>query len=318
MAGRNISGVLLLDKPYGMSSNHALRKVKYLYASAKSGHTGTLDPLATGMLPICMGEATKFTSVLLNASKSYEAVIKLGYQSTTGDAEGVIKKLHDVAKAQLNAQYCKSELKQFIGEIQQIPPMYSALKHLGKPLYAYARKGTAIERKPRKVIIYDLQIKMLSGDELVVLVRCGTGTYIRVLAEDIGKALGCGSGYLIHLKRKCVGNFHLDQVQTFETLEKMDMEKRERCLLPIDSILQQFPAVSLNRFQTQAILYGRTIAGSNDMNMIDQTLQENIVRLYYQQVFLGLGEIILDQQILKPKRMLSSAYLHSQGIGLNN
>ena len=315
MTRRDISGILLLDKPFGMTSNQALQKAKRLYASPKSGHTGTLDPLATGMLPICMGEATKFTSVLLKASKAYDAVIKLGYQSTTGDAEGDIKKLSDVASTQLSMQDCKSVLRQFVGKIVQTPPMYSALKHQGKPLYVYARKGAAIERKPREVTIYDLQIKSLSGNELTVSAQCGTGTYIRVLAEDIGRALGCGSAYLKSLRRLCVGNFHLNQAKTLEVLKKMNEMERDHCLLPVDSILSDIPSVSLDKAEAQAILFGRVVRRNNDESRIDHTRQENIVRLYYQKFFLGLGEILADRSI-KSKRLLSDGYIISQNHNL--
>ncbi|SEQ75802.1 tRNA pseudouridine55 synthase [Nitrosomonas sp. Nm51] len=294
-----------------MTSNQVLQRAKYLYAAAKSGHTGTLDPLATGMLPICMGEATKFTSVLLKASKSYEAVIKLGYQSTTGDAEGVITKLSDAANIRLNIEDCKSMLRQFVGKIAQTPPMYSALKYQGKPLYNYARKGATVERIPRAVSIHYLQIKSLSGNELIVSVQCGTGTYIRVLAEDIGKALGCGSAYLISLRRCSVGCFHLNQVKTLGMLEEMNLMERDRCLLPIDSILHEFPSVSLDKAEAQAILCGRTVPRNNTKNPMDHTQQKNIVRLYYQQFFLGLGEVSMCQSI-KPKRLLSDSYFAKQ------
>lgn len=247
MAKRSISGVLLLDKPYGITSNKALQKAKSLYASAKSGHTGTLDPMATGMLPICMGEATKFTSILLNASKTYDAVIKLGYKSTTGDAEGDIVKLPDINTAELTVQFCETVLQQYVGEIQQIPPMHSALKHQGRPLYVYARKGAEIERKPRVVHIHEIRIKSLLADELTITVQCGTGTYIRTLAEDIGKALGCGCAYLISLRRRSIGRFDLSQAKTLEMLEEMNTDERDFCLLPIDSILHEFPSVSLKK-----------------------------------------------------------------------
>ena len=315
---RNISGVLLLDKSYGMTSNKALQNVKRLYASKKSGHTGTLDPMATGMLPICMGEATKFTAMLLNADKTYEAVIKLGYCSTTGDAEGDITRIstHDIAE--LDTQYCETVVQQFIGDIVQIPPMYSALKYSGKPLYQYARQGTTIERRSRTVSIYSILIKSISGNDLTVLIRCGTGTYIRVLAEDIGKALGCGSAYLTDLRRHSIGNFDLSQTKTLEQLESMDSDERYCCLMPIDSILHEFPSVSLNHREAKAIRQGRVLERITDLDDINlQKSCDKTVRLYYQQLFLGLGEISAHFTI-KPKRLLSNAYLDNQsGLLLN-
>ena len=315
MSKRSISGVLLLDKPYGLTSNQALQKVKYLYASAKSGHTGTLDPMATGMLPICMGEATKFTSIVLNADKTYEAILRLGYKSTTGDAEGEIEKLPDIDTERLTGQYCESVLRRFVGEMQQIPPMHSALKHQGKPLYVYARMGTTIERKPRVVFIHEIKIKSLVANELTITVRCGTGTYIRTLAEDIGKALGCGCAYLINLRRSSIGHFNLSQVKTLEMLMEMDRVDRDACLLPIDSVLHELPFLSLNKKEAQYILQGRVLSDKLDFcDKIVKVQQTKTVRLYYQQLFLGLGEISIDQTI-KPKRLLSEAYLNDHGQG---
>ncbi len=312
MAKRSISGVFLLDKSYGITSNKALQKVKCLYESAKSGHAGTLDPLATGMLPICMGEATKFSSVLLNANKTYEAAIKLGYQSTTGDAEGVIEKLTGVGVTKLSVQYCETVLQQFVGETVQIPPMYSALKYRGKPLYSYARNGEVIERQPRTILIHEIKIKSLLGDELTIIVRCGTGTYIRTLAEDIGRALGCGGAYLVKLCRSSLGYFDLSKAKTLEELEEMDRVDRDYCLLPIDSILQDLPFVTLNKKETHTILQGRVLSEKPGLNdWVVQKTHEKNVRLYYQQLFLGLGEVTTEQTI-KPKRLLSESHLINQ------
>ncbi|SFK53458.1 tRNA pseudouridine synthase B [Nitrosomonas aestuarii] len=312
MAKRSISGVLLLDKSYGITSNKALQKVKYLYESAKSGHTGTLDPLATGILPICMGEATKFSSILLTANKTYEAVIKLGYQSTTGDAEGIIEKLTEVGTTKLTIQYCETILQQFVGETIQIPPMYSALKHRGKPLYFYARNGEVIEREPRTILIHEIQIKSLFQNELTITVSCGTGTYIRTLAEDIGRALGCGGAYLIKLCRSSLGFFDLSQARKLEELEEMDKGDRDYCLLPIDSILQDLPRVVLDKNETKNILQGRVLSEKPDLNdWAAQKSHDKSVRLYYRQLFLGLGEVTSEQTI-KPKRLLSESHLINQ------
>lgn len=309
MIKRNINGVLLLNKPYGISSNKALQKAKYLFAAYKSGHTGTLDPMATGMLPICMGEATKFSSFLLNASKTYEAVLKLGHQSTTGDIEGKIERLPEIDTAELTAQHCEEVLARFVGEITQLPPMYSALKHQGKPLYFYARKGESIERCPRVVFIHEIKIRSLNQDMLSISVKCGTGTYIRTLAEDIGKALGCGSAFLVELCRSSVGFFGISQAKSLAVLETMTMKDRDCCLRPIDSFLSDFPAVALNKSEARQILQGRILSLQSDLieNQM-QTQGDTSVRLYFQQQFLGLGEVSIDQT-LKPKRLLSDAYL---------
>jgi len=315
MIKRSISGVLILDKPYGISSNKALQIVRYHYQAAKSGHTGTLDPMATGVLPICLGEATKFSSYLLNARKSYEAVIKLGFVSTTGDLEGEIKKVSDFQAHMLTIQDCEVVLKQFVGEIEQLPPMYSALKYQGKPLYAYARKGETVERKSRSIFIYALKAKSLIQDELTVEVLCGTGTYVRTLAEDIGKALGCGGAYLVKLCRKSVGQFEQTQSMTLETMESMDMASRDMCLLPVDSMLPDIPLINLDTEGFRYLLQGRVILADHSAivlsgHEIDRNAVQNI-RLYYRQQFLGLGELLADYH-LKPKRLLSETYLSNQ------
>ncbi len=307
MAKRSISGVLLLDKPYGISSNKTLQQIKFLYAAAKSGHTGTLDPLATGMLPICLGEATKFSSVLLNGSKTYEAVLILGYQSTTGDIEGDITKLLDIDSVDITVEDCKSILKQFVGEISQIPPMYSALKYQGKPLYRYARNGHEISRQSRTVFIHALEIDSLTKNELAITVQCAAGTYIRTLAEDIGRALGCGSAYLVSLRRNAIGSFNLTQAHSLSALEEIDMDSRDNCLLPIDSLLLDFPAVMLNRQEMRSIVQGRAIPTSLSLQA-NQTNTGRYVRLYHEHQFIGLGEAATNQEI-KPKRLLSDAYL---------
>lgn len=314
MAKRNISGILPLCKPYGISSNKALQKTKYLFAAAKSGHAGTLDPMATGVLPVCMGEATKFSSVLLHASKTYEAVLKLGYQSTTGDIEGDIERLPGIDTQALTVQNCEKVLAQFVGHTVQLPPMYSALKHQGKPLYFYARKGESIERPSRVIFIHKIKIKALKEDTLTISVKCGTGTYIRTLAEDIGKALGCGSAYLVNLCRSSVGCLDLPRAIKLTDLEAMNEQQRDRCLLPIDSFMHDFPMVVLDNRQAQQILQGQALSRrsfnkENYQNQIND--EEASVRLYYQQQFLGLGTILADHT-LKPKRLLSDAYLGNQ------
>ncbi len=309
---RNVSGVLLLDKPYGITSNKALQKVKRLFGSVKSGHTGTLDPMATGMLPICIGEATKFASMLLNADKTYEAVIKLGFHSTTGDAEGEITQVSVNGGAELNTHYCETVVQQFIGKVMQMPPMHSALKYSGKPLYHYARQGRIIERKPRTVNVYSISVKSLSGQDLTLSIKCGTGTYIRVLAEDIGKALGCGSAYLTRLRRHSINSFSLPRAKTLEQLESMSTDERVCCLMPIDSLLHEYPFVSLNHNEAHAIRHGRELEKITDSENINpKNLDDKTVRLYYREFFLGLG-VISTHYSIKPKRLLSNAYLDDQ------
>lgn len=303
---RNIHGVLLLEKPYGISSNKAVQVAKRIFFAAKCGHTGTLDPMATGLLPLCFGEATKFSSILLGANKTYEATLKLGFLSTTGDAEGEISRLAANTGNPTLSQ-CEQTLKHFIGRILQIPPMYSALKHQGKPLYTYARNGETIERPAREVVIHAIQIKSLINDELQLAIQCGTGTYIRTLAEDIGKALGCGGAYLIQLKRTVIDRFDLSQAQTLQALQEMDAVARDHCLLPIDSLLQEFPVATLDKVAALHIVQGRLI--SSPSSDISSMAEGSAVRLYnHQQQFLGLGEMTSEQKIIA-KRLLANSEL---------
>ncbi len=296
---RDISGVLLLDKPCGISSNRALQIIKRIFAASKAGHTGTLDPLATGLLPICLGEATKFSSALLGADKTYEAVLKLGYISTTGDAEGEISVVGDVKLMLLQVE---AVLQSFIGPITQIPPMYSALKHQGKPLYTYAREGVEIERQPREITIHDLRIETLVGNEMCITVKCSTGTYVRTLAEDIGRALGCGGAYLTALRRSAVKNFDLSQSYTLDQLEAMPLSQRDICLYSADSLLRNFPAVMLDSATVLSLLQGQTVA---DPLSIKGLMEGEKVRLYdREENFLGLGEVTTQGEIA-PKRLMA-------------
>ncbi len=302
---RNISGVLLFDKPYGISSNQAVQKAKRIFSATKCGHTGTLDPLATGLLPLCFGEATKFSSILLAADKTYETTLKLGFSSTTGDAEGEISPLISFT-ADPALLHCENVLGRFVGKIQQVPPMYSALKHQGKPLYAYARKGTAIERPARDVHIYEILINELNKDELKLSIRCGTGTYVRTLAEDIGKALGYGGAYLTQLRRTAINCFDVLQAHTLIKLDEMAVAQRDECILPVDCLLQKFPAIMLDETTTRHIVQGRII---NNTSNITTAQERKTVRLYTeQQQFLGLGEVTHEQTIVA-KRLLANSEL---------
>ena len=302
-AKRNISGVLLLDKPLNISSNKAIQIAKHLFSAAKCGHTGTLDPLATGLLPVCFGEATKFSSVLLGANKAYQTTLKLGFMSTTGDAEGEIS---PVATTNQNPAFsaCEQVIQDFTGPIMQTPPMYSALKHQGKPLYAYARSGEIIERQAREIIIHGIQIQSLLHNELQLNIHCGTGTYIRTLAEDIGKALGCGGAYLLSLRRTAIDRFQVTQARTLSALEEMNATERDACLLPIDCLLQAFPAVTLDDQSALLLQQGRTVECQPDSNAMPSG---EVIRLYNRQYFMGLGEITAKQEIMA-KRLLSNSY----------
>lgn len=298
---RNISGVLLLDKPLSVSSNKAIQITKHLFSATKCGHTGTLDPMATGLLPVCFGEATKFSSILLGANKTYEATLKLGFLSTTGDAEGEISQTSATVPNPVISE-CEQVLKNFTGDILQVPPMYSALKHQGKPLYAYARNGEVIARPARKITIFGIQIRSLQQNELHLSIQCGTGTYIRTLAEDIGKALGYGGAYLTSLRRTAIDEFSLSQAYTLPVLEEMDAIARDTCLLPIDRLLHAYPVVTLDDRSALWLQQGRTIEYQPDSGAMPAG---EIVRLYSRQHFIGLGEITNEQKIMA-KRLLSN------------
>ncbi|BBJ23225.1 tRNA pseudouridine(55) synthase TruB [Candidatus Nitrotoga sp. AM1P] len=290
---RSLDGVLLFDKPLGLSSNIALQKVRRLFEAEKAGHTGTLDPLATGLLPVCFGEATKFTSSLLEADKTYCALIRLGQTTTTGDAEGEITNTYAVELDQ--AQVC-AVLRSFIGEIQQMPPMHSAIKHQGKPLYEYIRKGETVIRASRSVIIHELILERFAGDEMEITVRCSKGTYVRTLAEDIGLALGCGA-HLQGLRRTAIGRFGLESAHNLAQMESVSMLEREAYMLPLDSLLQDLPVLDLDAVQVTRIAQGQRL-------VIEAALLDGKVRLYGAGSFIGVADLM--EQRLTPVRLLSS------------
>ncbi len=242
---RPVHGVLLLDKPLGLSSNQALQKAKWLLRAEKAGHTGTLDPLASGVLPLCFGAATKFSQGQLDADKSYETTIRLGIATSTGDAEGEPVQTLPVA---CSAGQVVQVLDRFTGPIRQLPPMHSALKKDGKALYQYARAGQTVEREPREVVVHALELldMDLAGEApfLSLRVRCSKGTYIRTLGEDIGAALGCG-GHLTRLRRTATGPFHIDQCVTLEALETMEEQQRMEQLQPVEALLPDHAHVTL-------------------------------------------------------------------------
>lgn len=252
-ARQNIDGVLLLDKPVGWTSNAALQKAKWLLNAAKAGHTGTLDPFASGLLPICLGQATKFSGYALHGDKTYLATLKFGTTTTTGDTEGEVVHTRPV---DLDMSRIQAILPRFTGEIQQIPPMYSALKHQGKALYEYARQGIEIERKPRTVSIHAMHTLSLHDDVLVLEVDCSGGTYIRTLAADIGEALGCGA-HLIGLRRTRSGALSLTDAITPETLEAQAPEMRTSRLLAPDSLLHALPILYLSTDAIQRLAQGK-------------------------------------------------------------
>jgi tRNA pseudouridine55 synthase len=291
---REIDGVFLLDKPLGFSSNQALKKIQWLFNAKKAGHTGTLDPMASGLLPICLGEATKFSHRLLDANKSYIAIIHLGVTTSTGDQEGEVVSEKKVA---LNEAQLKDTLKKFIGDIAQIPPMYSALKFAGKPLYEYAREGIEIERKSRLIKIYDIKLISIEESIITIEVDCSKGTYIRTLAEDIGETLGCGA-HLKGLTRTQTGNFKLLDALTIEALEAMSMPSREKVLLPTDALLEGLSSIKLTMAQTEAIKKGQSI------DFISENDKE--VRLYSASgQFVGVGQPDLQGHLF-PKRLIAN------------
>lgn len=290
---RPVSGVLLLDKPAGISSNTALQKAKRLYQAAKAGHTGNLDPFATGLLPVCFGEATKFSQFLLDADKTYQGLIRLGQTTTTGDPEGEVLTRQDV---RVGLEQVRQVLERFIGKISQVPPMYSALKRDGKALYEYARQGLEVERAPREVTIYSLILERFEGDELLVTVSCSKGTYIRTLAEDIGKTLGCGA-YLQALRRIAIGEFEIKDAFTLEQLEVMTVEERDALLLSGDSLLQGYPQVVLDKDSVFYLQRGQAV-------WLPRITEQGVVRLYDETgLFLGIGEVTEDGKVA-PRRLV--------------
>ncbi len=246
-----VDGVLLLDKPLGMSSNGALQAARRLLNAAKAGHTGTLDPLATGLLPLCFGEATKFSQTLLDADKCYEATFLLGVTTTTGDAEGDVIAQEAVRCSEKDVL---TAVSRFRGWVEQVPPMFSALKQGGRALYEYARQGVEVERKPRKVCIHEIDVLNCDLPRVSIRVRCSKGTYIRTLAEDIGRVLGCGA-HLIALRRTAIGALNLGAAVTLERLGAAPSP--ERLLAPVDTLLGEMPALHLDEDQAQRLLHGR-------------------------------------------------------------
>lgn len=293
VARRPVHGVLLLDKPLGLSSNQALQKAKWLLRAVKGGHTGTLDPLATGVLPLCFGAATKFAQVQLDADKSYRATVRLGISTSTGDSEGEVIRQSD---AHVTLEQLLSVLPRFQGKIRQIPPMHSALKHEGKALYEYARSGVEIERQPREVTIYGLEVTMLDPQTFEMDVQCSKGTYIRTLASDIGDALGCGA-HLLALRRTATGGFLQDKCITLEELAAMDEQARLAQLKTADTLLGDVPEVCLDSADA-----GRFLTGMRrNTAMADAPMVKVMGR--HPDAFLGMAHVRSGELI--PQRLLS-------------
>lgn len=296
---RPVDGVILLNKPLGISSQQAVSRVRHLFNAAKGGHTGTLDPAADGLLPVCLGEATKFSHLLLDADKTYVATVRLGVVTSTGDAEGEIiaskPPVTDRATVLL-------ALQQFHGEITQTPPMHSALKHRGVPLYEYARKGVEIERQPRRIQIHELHLLDMAKEFMTIRVRCSKGTYIRVLAADIGAALGCGAT-LSALTRTQAGALALAHPAcgTLEELQAMSEVERQARLLPVDTLLASLPSLNVAAPEAERLLLGQKLG-------LKETQIDGFARIYGpNQRFLGLVEVGAGGRTV-PYRMLAQSH----------
>ncbi len=294
-SGRNVHGILLLDKRLEVSSNRALQEVRRLFNANKAGHTGSLDPMATGLLPLCFGEATKVSAMMLDDNKRYQVIVKLGIMTDTGDVEGKI--IAEKPVPTLTQNEIKLCLQGFMGQIDQIPPMYSALKHKGKKLYELAREGKVIERKARKVTIFELELLHKTANTLTLDVLCSKGTYIRSLAEDIGHRLACGASVL-ELRRMQSGQFNIKNALTLQQLQKMEFEELMGCLLNVDKPLEALPVVELSTIQAKLIKFGQQIK-TEQSNVV-----QGMVRMYSEQVFLGLGELLLDGKLV-PKKIFN-------------
>lgn len=302
--GRDIHGVLLLDKPQGLSSNDALQKVKRLYNANRAGHTGALDPLATGMLPICLGEATKFSQYLLDSDKRYRVIAKLGQRTDTSDADGIVVQERPIS---FSAEQLAAALESFRGDTEQVPSMYSALKHQGKPLYEYARAGIEVEREARPITVYELLFIRHEGDELELEVHCSKGTYIRTIVDDLGEKLGCGA-HVIFLRRLAVSKYPIERMVTLEQLNELveqahrqarePAEMLDPLLMPMDSPASDFPLVNL---LPEVAVYFKNgnpvrVAGVQAEGLVRVTEGE-------EKKFIGMGEIDGEGRVA-PRRLV--------------
>lgn len=290
---RRVDGVVLLDKPSGLSSNAALQRAKRLYRAEKAGHTGTLDPLASGLLPICFGEATKFAQALLDADKAYVATLRLGMTTDTGDADGELLATRPVAVTRSDIE---AMLPRFVGRIAQVPPRHSALKHQGRKYYEYARRGIEIPRASRTVEIRSIDVISWRAPSLELAIRCSKGTYIRALAEDIGAALGCGA-HLAALRRTATGGLELADALALETLERASEANRDAFLRPVDILVAALPRLDLNG--VDAMRFGRGQA------LQRAELADTMVRVYADGAFAGVG--LASGGVLRARRLMSAA-----------
>lgn len=302
--GRDVDGIVLLNKPTGISSNDALQKVKKLYFAAKAGHTGALDPLATGMLPICLGEATKFSQFLLDSDKRYRVTAKLGVRTNTSDSDGEVVSERPV---EVSAEQLNSAIETFKGDIMQVPSMFSALKYQGKPLYSYAREGIEVPREARPITVYEIKLLRFEGDEVEMEVHSSKGTYIRTIVDDLGELLGCGA-HVIQLDRIQVSTYPAERMVTLEQLEAIVQDCKERgvpprdeldpLLLPLDSAVSHLPEVNLVPVVASYVLQGQAVqvAGCPEDGLLRLTQGE-------ERKFIGVGQVN-DDGLVAPKRLV--------------
>ncbi|OBY53298.1 tRNA pseudouridine(55) synthase TruB [Haemophilus parainfluenzae] len=296
--GRDIDGVFLLDKPQGMSSNDIMQKVKRVFQANKAGHSGALDPLATGMLPICLGEATKFSQFLLDADKRYVVTAKLGERTDTSDAEGQVVETRPV---NVETSQILTALEQFRGDILQVPTMFSALKHNGKPLYEYARAGITVEREARPITIFEINFIEYQAPFLTLEVHCSKGTYIRTLVDDLGEVLGCGAHVTV-LRRTAVADYPAEKMMTWDALQALaEQGDLDQHLLPIDTAVSKLPALKLNAEQSKGIGFGQRVKFANEAKLRGQ------VRLFSDKnIFLGVA-LIDDNNVIRPQRLITQS-----------
>jgi len=302
--GRDVNGIIILDKAQGMSSNACLQEVKRLFNANKAGHTGSLDPLATGVLPLCFGEATKISQFLLDADKIYRTRIKLGIRTDTADCEGSVISERDASK--IGREQILDVLPQFTGDILQMPPMYSALKHQGTPLYKLAREGKEVVRASRPVTVYELALTDFSGDEIELEIHCSKGTYVRTIADDIGEALGCGA-HVTALRRLQAGGFDESNCVTISTLRELHegstgdsadpFSAMDQFLISADKAVEDLPAVFMPEITARFIKQGQPV-------MVRHLPTEGLVRLYEEEEFIGIG-VILDDGRVAPRRLMT-------------
>lgn len=295
--GRSIDGIVILDKAIGISSNRALQEVKRIYDAQKAGHTGSLDPLATGVLPLCLGEATKVSQFLLDSDKAYRTMLKLGVRTDSGDSEGNV--LESCTDFQVTEQQVREALKRFEGDIEQVPPMHSALKVNGVPLYKMARKGQTIEREARQITVYSIELTAFEGDEIELEIACSKGTYIRTIADDLGQALGCGA-HIIALRRTRAGAFTEADCVTTQALkdeyESAGMSAIDEHLIPMDRAIADLPEVVLPSITASFIKNGQPV-------LVRHLPEEGLVRLYEEEQFIGIGCIDDDGKVA-PRRLI--------------